>query len=172
MGTKNVLNQVKEEADKSLVLSLLVTRVRLIQTQSGELRYRIEYGSNFTAIVAKDGIYCKDEVNYIDFKPGVLIGAVCNFVADAASIYNLKKEHSLKNPDAEGFGVGQLGVILSNATMIIERVAFTDKDTYTNSNGELVNYQGAGYSNTIHDIKITPKAAARLDKAVDAMFEL
>lgn len=135
------------------------------------VRYRCDINEEIDAIVLKDNEYTESKVKYLDFVPSVLIAQCINFIPGLDSLYTKKKESAIRSGNSNGFGAAELGLFLNGAKVAIDRIKFEAGDEYEDSNGDTQTHEYAGYRTNIDGIELNAKAEARLERALDSLFQ-
>ena len=176
MAKKAVVEGVDASADTSNVqiIKCGVKSVQVYSNGDSSVRYRMKLDVSIPAI-KKDyetEEYAPAEVDYIDFVPRVLIAQSINLIGGLDLMYTKKKEHSLKNENASGFGAAELQVILRNAKLEIKRTKFSAGDEYTTHDGQVLTHDYEGYNTDIVEIKVSDRVQDKLDDIADSMFNI
>lgn len=151
-----------------------VKSVQVYSNGDSSMRYRVTLD---VAIEAMKKDYDTDEyvlaeVDYIDFVPRVLIAQCINLVDGLDLMYTKKKENSLKNDNASGFGAAELQVILRGAKLDIKRTKFEVGSEYTDAKGDVHTHENAGFNTDIVKIKVSERVQTKLDQLIDSVFDI
>ena len=146
-----------------------VKSVRLVNTENG-VYYRVEFSSEFDAIVLSNGEYVDSKVNYINFAPKALIAQVLANVAGSDILYARRHENAVRNGGVD-FGVAELSAILRNAKVSLEREKFEAGSEY-DVNGETHTHEFAGYNTQITSIEVNERVAKQMDSLLDSVLSI
>ena len=145
-----------------------IVSIRMYDGEDG-IMYRVTFDKSFDAIVKQNGEFINGVVNYVDFKPAVLIAQVINNVDDLGIIYSHQKEKCIVT-GGEPFTAAILGAYINGADITIERSKFAVGEEYTDRDGATIVHEYDGYNTEIVSIKVTDKGQARIDKKIDAIL--
>jgi hypothetical protein len=110
--------------------------------------------------VINDGTveYVEDKVNTISIGRSALTAMLCD-VNDDIAMYRCTIDHA--------FGQREFGLILSGATLTIERTLHSAGEVYTQAeDGTDIAYQRDCYTTEIVDVKLSARSQSILDKAL------
>lgn len=146
-------------------LNVTFKSIRVYNDVNGDIRYRVTFNENFSAYTKADGEYIKAEVDYIDFRPKVLIAQLLANVDNLHIVYTKKQEAALRGNSASGFGAAEIGAILTKAKLVLERTEFVAGEEYTNADGEIVTHEHDGYNTNIIEVKVSDNVSTILQQA-------
>lgn len=145
-----------------------IVAIRVYNGEDG-IMYRVTIDKSFDAIVKQNDEFVDGVVNYVDFKPSVLIAQIINNVEDLGTIYSHQKEKCLVT-GGEPFTAAILGAYINGSDITIERTRFTAGEEYTDRDGATLVHEHDGYNTEIVAIKLTDKGQARIDRKIDAIL--
>ena len=132
-----------------LVINETIKAVRYdIDNKTGEMVFS-EVDTNTLVVNAK---YLQGWLNAIS--PGI------------AYLYGKRKE------EGKSITAVDLSIYFRDAKITVERNRYTEEDTYTNSDGEEVNYQGVTWRSELVDVEFTPRVAAKIEALEDKAFDI
>lgn len=165
----NCREQVKDLHTIMATVNTSVKSIRLINAENG-VYYRVEFNSEFDAIVLSNGEYIDAKVNYINFTPKALVAQVLNSVPGADILYARRHEFAVRNGTAD-FGIAEISAILRGANISLEREKFEAGSEY-NVEDEVRTHEYAGYNTQISSIAVAPRVAAQMDKLMDSILSI
>ena len=83
-----------------------------------------------------------------------------------AYLYGKRKE------EGKSITATDLTVFFRDAKITVERNRYTEKDTYTNNDGEETNYQGITWRTELVDVEFSPRIAAKIEALEDKAFDI
>lgn len=149
-------------------INTTIVSVRVYNGEDG-IMYRVTFDKSFDAIVKQNDEFVDGVVNYVDFKPAVLIAQVINNVDDLGIIYSHQKEKCIVT-GGEPFTAAILGAYINGSDITIERTRFTAGEEYIDRDGATLVHEHDGYNTEIVAIKLTDKGQARIDRKIDAIL--
>lgn len=145
-----------------------IVSVHVYNGENG-IMYRVTFDRSFDAIVKQNDEFVDGVVNYVDFKPAVLITQIINNVEDLGTIYSHQKEKCFVT-GGEPFTAAILGAYINGADITIERTKFVAGEEYTDRDGAILVHEHNGYNTEIISIKLTNKGQTRIDRKIDAIL--
>lgn len=152
-----------------VTINTTVKNVRLVNTENG-IYYRIEFDSEFDAIVLSNGEYVDSKVNYINFAPKALIAQVLTNVTGSEILYARRHEAALRNGSAD-FGAAEISAILRGAKITLERTRFESGEEY-NVGDEVRTHDFAGYNTQIISIEVSARVGRQMDALTDSVLSI
>lgn len=150
-------------------INTTVKSVRLVNTENG-VYYRVEFNSEFDAIVLSNGEYINSKANYINFAPKTLIAQVLANVAGSDILYARRHENAVRNGGVD-FGVAELSAILRDAKISLEREKFEAGSEYE-INDEIRTHEFSGYNTQILGIEVSARVAKQMDALSDSVLSI
>ena len=83
-----------------------------------------------------------------------------------AYLYGKRKE------EGKSITATDLTVFFRDAKITVERNRYTEKDTYTNNDGEETNYQGITWRTELVDIEFSSRVAPKIEALEDKAFDI
>lgn len=145
-----------------------IVAIRVYNGENG-IMYRVTLDKSFNAIVKQNDEFVDGVVNYVDFKPAVLIAQIINNIEDLGTIYSHQKEKCLVT-GGEPFTAAILGAYINGSDITIERTKFVAGEEYTDRDGATLVHEHDGYNTEVVSIKLTDKGQARIDRKIDAIL--
>jgi hypothetical protein len=163
-----LLSQVKDllVVMEHLQLNLTFKTIRVYHDANDNILYRVTFNEEFPAYIKiSSGEYVKAEVNYIDFRPRVLIAQLLEHVDNLHIIYTKKQETAIRSNHTSGFGAAEIGAVLTKAGITIHRMEFAKGEEYTDSDGEIAVHEYNGYSTSIVAVDVCDNVKNILQQA-------